>query len=58
MRTSAEDQAILLRSLETRRREILRELAGINRQIAETEEQRDHLEEQLQALSHAQSNAA
>ena len=58
MRTSGEDQAIFLRSLETRRHEILRELAGIHRQITETEEQRDHLEEQLRALAHTQSNAA
>ena len=56
MRASAEEQAILLHSLETRRREILRDLASIHSQIAETEKQRDRLEEQLQA--HTQSKAA
>ena len=56
MRAAAEEQALLLQSLETRRREILWDLASIHRQIAETEKQRDHLEEQLQA--HTQSNAA
>ena len=56
MRAAAEEQAILLQSLETRRREILRELASVTRQIADTAKQRDHLEERLQA--HTQSNAA
>ena len=56
MRAVAVEQAILLQSLETRRREILRDLASIHRLIAEAEKQSDRLKEQLEA--HTRSNAA